>query len=103
MKTPLLIYGAGGLGRELLSLVYALENFEVIGFLDDNIARDTIIKNIPVLGGAEVLRSFDKPVNLVLAFGDPAMKAAKAASIPHNLVRYPQIIHPKAILQTRNL
>ncbi|MEJ7645293.1 MAG: acetyltransferase [Chryseolinea sp.] len=99
MKTPLLIYGAGGLGRELLSLVHALENFEVIGFLDDHIPRDTTVKGITVLGGAEVLRSFEKPINVVLAFGDPAMKAAKAVSIPHNLVRYPQIIHPRAILQ----
>ncbi len=51
MREPLLIYGAGGLGREVLSLVNATDMYEVKGFLDDGMARGTSVKGVKVLGG----------------------------------------------------
>ena len=81
MKIPLLIYGAGGLGREVLSLVRSFDKYEVIGFLDDNIPKGTVINNVKVLGGRETLHSSDGPINLVLAFGDPVRKSLLAAKI----------------------
>jgi len=99
MRAPLLIYGAGGLGREVLSLLNALDSFETIGFLDDGIAKGTLVKGIKVLGGLESLNSFDRPVNLVLAFGDPVIKSTLANKIDPSRVQYPIIKHPSAILQ----
>ncbi|HTE30247.1 MAG TPA: acetyltransferase [Chryseolinea sp.] len=99
MKAPLLIYGAGGLGRELLSLLNACSDFEVTGFVDDTVLKDTVVKGIKVLGGIEVIRKAVKPVNVILAFGDPAVKAARVNALAQYDVRYPVIIHPSAVLQ----
>lgn len=99
MKTPLLIYGAGGLGREVLSLARATDTFDVIGFLDDSLPKNSLIKGIKVFGGREALDSFDGKVNLVLAFGDPMLKSRIAAKIKQEKVLYPILKHPTAILQ----
>ncbi|MEJ1238129.1 acetyltransferase [Chryseolinea sp. T2] len=99
MKEKILIYGAGGLGRELLSLIRATETFEVIGFLDDSVRRGTEIKGVKVLGGEDVLHGFDGKVNVVLAFGDPIAKAIRAKRLDSRYLQYPPIVHPTAILQ----
>ena len=99
MDTPLLIYGAGGLGREVLSLVKAIENIQVIGFLDDKVTKNTLVKGIKVLGGQEVINGFDRPVNVVLAFGNPVAKARKVTSIEQLRVQYLTLIHPSVVLQ----
>jgi sugar O-acyltransferase (sialic acid O-acetyltransferase NeuD family) len=99
MKEPLLIYGAGGLGKEILSLVRALEEFEVIGFIDDGVRKGSLVKGIKVLGGLDSLNSFAEPVNLVLALGDPAGKSILVKMIDPARVYFPLIKHPSAILQ----
>ncbi|MBA4056377.1 MAG: acetyltransferase [Marivirga sp.] len=99
MRTPLLIYGAGGLGREVLSLANATGSFDVIGFLDDNLPRNTMIKGIKVFGGMEALNSFEGTVNIVLAFGDPVVKSEVAGKIAREKVHHPVIKHPTVILQ----
>lgn len=99
MKTPLLIYGAGGFGREVLSLVRALDDFEVTGFLDDGLSKNTVVKGIKVLGGMEVLAAIDGPVHVVLAFGDPVAKQKVAKKIVTDKVVFPALRHPSVILQ----
>ena len=39
MREPLYIYGAGGLGKEVLSLANATDSYEVKGFFDDGLSR----------------------------------------------------------------
>ncbi len=99
MREPLLIYGAGGLGKEILSLVRELDEFEPIGFLDDGIRKDSLVKGLKVLGGLDVLNSFSTPVNLVLGIGDPASKSILIKMIDPSRVYYPVLKHPSVILQ----
>lgn len=99
MKDKILIYGAGGLGREVLSLIRTLDTFDAIGFLDDSVRRGTEIKGLKVLGGEEVLHGFDGKVNVVLAFGDPVVKSMRARRLDSRYLQYPPIVHPAAILQ----
>ena len=99
MKEPLLIYGAGGLGKEILSWVRLLEDFEPVGFMDDGVRKDTTIKGLKVLGGLDVLNSFSTPVNLVLALGDPSSKSILIKMIDPSRVYYPVLKHPSVILQ----
>src|SRR5687767_3589476 len=99
MKEPLLIYGAGGLGKEVLSLVRMLEDFEAIGFLDDGLKKNSFVKGLKVLGGLDVLNSFDTPVNLVIALGDPAGKSILAKMIDPSRAYFPVLKHPSVILQ----
>ena len=99
MREPLLIYGAGGLGREVLSLVNATEMYEVKGFLDDGIARGTSVKGVRVLGGCSEIRSFDQPINLVLALGSPSSKLELLKKLDRSKVSFPILRHPSVILQ----
>jgi sugar O-acyltransferase (sialic acid O-acetyltransferase NeuD family) len=101
MKEKILIYGAGGLGREILSLIRATQDYDVIGFIDDSVRRGTEIKGLKVLGGEEVLRGFDGKVNVILAFGDPVVKSMRARHIDNRYLQYPTVIHPSAVLQDR--
>lgn len=96
---PLLIYGAGGLGREVLSLARSVKGFKPIGFLDDTIAPRTEINDLRVLGSVEVLNAFHDPIHLVLALGDPLSKAAVLKRIDPARVIYPVLKHPSVILQ----
>jgi sugar O-acyltransferase (sialic acid O-acetyltransferase NeuD family) len=99
MKEPLLIYGAGGLGKEILSLVRALDEFEPVGFIDDGLRTGSVIKGLKVLGGLDSLNSFTSPVNLVLALGDPGSKSILAKMIDPSRVYFPVLKHPSVILQ----
>ncbi len=99
MKEQLLIYGAGGLGKEVLSLVRALEQFETLGFIDDGLRKDTVVKGLRVLGGLDVLNSFTTPVNLIIAIGDPSAKSILVKMIDPSRVYFPVLIHPSVIIQ----
>lgn len=103
MKKELLIYGAGGLGREILATVASFENEWVpIGFIDDTLAAGTRIKGFPVLGGLAFLNAIEKPVSLLLAMGDPLLKTSMISKITSPLINFPVIIHPRAVLLESN-
>lgn len=102
MKKPLYIYGAGGLGREVLSLVRCLEEWEVLAFFDDHVAQGTLIKNIPVLGGIKAIESLKEKIYIVLAIGDPHTKAALAQKLQSYLIEYPSLVHPSVVLQDKS-
>ena len=99
MKEPILIYGAGGLGKEILSLVRSLDHFEPVGFIDDSVKKGTVVKGIKVLGGVDFLNSYSPPVNMVVAVGDPSTKAMLIKMIDPSRVYYPVLIHPSVIIQ----
>lgn len=95
MIKPLFIFGAGGLGREILSLVRALEEWEVKGFFDDSKPKNSLVKGIPVLGG---IHDTDAEMNIIFAIGDPQMKRKLIREIKRPLSS-PVLIHPSAIIQ----
>jgi sugar O-acyltransferase (sialic acid O-acetyltransferase NeuD family) len=99
MKKPLLIYGAGGLGREILSLVRSAEEFEPAGFIDDSIAPGNRVNGLKVAGGFDTLMMVREPVNLIIALGDPAAKSEIIKKITNPYVDYPVVLHPSVIIQ----
>jgi sugar O-acyltransferase (sialic acid O-acetyltransferase NeuD family) len=99
MREPILIYGAGGLGKEVLSLVRALDHFQPIGFIDDGVRKGTVVKGLKVLGGVDFLNSYSPPVNMVLAVGDPSTKAMLVKMVDPSRVYFPVLIHPSVIIQ----
>jgi sugar O-acyltransferase (sialic acid O-acetyltransferase NeuD family) len=103
LKKEIVIYGAGGLGREMLSMLSALPQWEVKGFYDDGIAQGTIVKKYPVLGGLEALLHHQRHRYVVLAMGDPVLKARVAVALAANHhLEFPVLLHPQAIIQDRD-
>jgi sugar O-acyltransferase (sialic acid O-acetyltransferase NeuD family) len=99
MKKPLIIYGAGGLGREVLTLLRTLPEWEPIGFIDDKLPSDTYIKGLKVLGDISALNSYKHPLYIVLAMGDSFVKMKVAEQLKNYSVEFPILIHPSVILQ----
>lgn len=96
MKRPIYIFGAGGLGREILALVRSLDDWEAKGFFDDSPTIERIVKGIPVVGGIALARQMDN-VDMVIAIGDPVIKQDIANQLSKN-ASFPVLVHPSAIL-----
>ncbi|MFN3841572.1 MAG: acetyltransferase [Cyclobacteriaceae bacterium] len=94
----LFLYGAGGLGREIKSLVDCLLEWQVIGFFDDGVAKGNMINGVTVHGGFHELTEM-KGLNLVLAIGSPEIKAALRVRMAGYDVAFPALKHPSAIIQ----
>jgi sugar O-acyltransferase (sialic acid O-acetyltransferase NeuD family) len=94
----LAIYGAGGLGREIALLVHDINqdkrHWNVIGFFDDGKQKDSIIDELPVLGGLNELNAVRSPLNLVIAVSDPLIKEKLVSDIINTKIEFPVLIHP---------
>jgi sugar O-acyltransferase (sialic acid O-acetyltransferase NeuD family) len=98
---PIAIYGAGGFGKEVACVIERL-NFHtpawnLIGFFDDGVEKGTQISRFgKVLGGKEVLNSWESSLSVVFAIGAPKTLKAIVRSLSNPLIDYPNIIHPEA-------
>jgi sugar O-acyltransferase (sialic acid O-acetyltransferase NeuD family) len=100
MKKPLLIYGAGGLGREILSLVNALDEWEAVGFVDDSFAKGEIVSGLKVLGSFTDMVQNSDTHHLVIAIGNPIVKENLALKMQQTKFVFPILRHPSAIVQS---
>lgn len=102
----IVIYGAGGFGREiacLLNLINEKEpEWKLIGFLDDN--EDiwgTENKYGKVLGGAQWLNSRKEPIAVAVAVGSPDAVKAITSKIDNPQVEYPNLFAPSVTFLDR--
>ena len=98
MKKKLVIYGAGGLGREVLASLRNTDEWEILGFVDDGLTKETSVDGLSVVGGTDTLNSYDAPLALVIAVGDPKVKARIRNTITNPLIHFPTLIHPSVII-----
>lgn len=103
----LLIYGASGLGREILDMINDIyrngDKYEICGFLDDGIRPGTIIDDLPVLGGLSYLENTTTPYSIVFAVADTKIKEILYDKIKKMGGRFsfPIIIHPSSSVSKR--
>lgn len=95
------IFGAGGFGREVKTIIDAInkinkDTYNFIGFYDDGIERGTIINGYPVLGGVNEINQVELDLSLVVSIGDPKIKKIILSKITNSNISYPTIIHPNA-------
>lgn len=99
--TPIAIYGAGGLGREIAVMVEQINRSEpcwkVEGFYDDGIARSTIVDGLPVIGGIDEVNRITAHTSLVVAIADPQIRRRVVDRITNEHIDFPTLIHPQAI------
>jgi len=95
---PVAIYGAGGLGREVLMLIrqvnLAAPTWEPVGFFDDAIPALQSIHGLPILGGMQSLNGWKGQLYIVIAVGDPAAKKEILSGITNPAIRFATLIHP---------
>ncbi|WP_107942077.1 acetyltransferase [Metasolibacillus fluoroglycofenilyticus] len=95
----IVIYGSGGFAREVVHLIEDINRnsgeWEIIGFLDDNMDNHGLkVNELPVLGGAEWLEGKNN-IHVVLGIGSPKAKKAIVTKLSkYEHVIYPNLIHP---------
>ena len=97
------IYGAGGFGREVACLIKRINEKEptwnFIGFFDDNAElKGTRNEYGTILGGLDVVNSWDKPLDVVLAIGSPRIVEKLSKNIINPKIEFPNVIAPDVII-----
>ena len=93
----LVIYGAGGLGRETAAIVARLNEkhrlWNFLGFLDDAKNAKPAASGLKVLGGLDFIRSFASPLDVAIAVAAPAGKRKLYETLkPLAHVHFPNLI-----------
>lgn len=95
------IYGFGGFGREIASIIYSINRIEqqwnIIGFFDDGVPVGTANKYGRVLGGIQVLNAWHTDLNVVFAIASPAILQKLTSAIHNPNVSFPNIIAPTVL------
>ncbi|WP_376095750.1 acetyltransferase [Roseomonas sp. CCTCC AB2023176] len=99
--TPVLIHGAGGLGREVAALLRDLAvsgaPYRPLAFTDDAPDVPATVAGLPVHRDPAVLLRADPGLRIVVAIGDPRARAAAAARIEAAAgPRFATLVHPRA-------
>lgn len=99
-QTRLVIWGCGGMGREVLALCEVLGR-EVAGFLDERPEmRGMVIDGVPVLGDITDLNGWREAVEVICAgVGDPVLKKKFATKTQEHGFRLSgALVHPSIYL-----
>ncbi|MDL5051584.1 acetyltransferase [Oscillatoria amoena NRMC-F 0135] len=98
---PIYIYGAGGLGREIQSLLRFLPEWKLEGYYDDGKRKGESVGVSKILGGEKDLGVAENSgsIFLIIGIGSPDVKARIVSTITSNRISFPQLIHPNAVIQ----
>ena len=94
------VYGAGGLGREVAGGIQRInnanmENWDFVGFYDDNLEAGTKVSHYgTVAGGMNELNAVDEPLALAIAVGSPQIRKLIRERITNPNIYFPNIIAP---------
>ena len=96
------IYGAGGLGREVLMLIRQINEsqkvWDPIGFFDDGRPVGTMIDGLPVIGNMDWLNSLKEELFIVIAIGEPVTKRNVIDRITNKFIKFGTLVHPSVQL-----
>jgi len=101
MERTLYVYGASGLGREVMELATILNKrshtWNQLLYADDNVSG--IIEGTPVVGGLESLLGMTVASDVVLGIADPDVKSRLFRELSRNgLLAFPALVHPDAYI-----
>ena len=74
MKTPVVILGCGGLGREIAAVLGRSGQYTPAGFYDDGAPVGTSVLDLPVLGPIAALEAVDTETAVVFGMANPEVK-----------------------------
>ena len=100
---PFVIFGAGGLGREVLVLLRQLNEvqptWELRGFYDDHAPAIPTLHGLPYLGTATDLNATPEPLAVAVAVGSSRSRAAVVARLLSPKLSFPTLVHPSVACQ----
>lgn len=95
---PLAIFGAGGLGREVLVLVHQINEhqptWQLMGFYDDAPPPSDTLHGFPYLGTTADLNEGTTPLHVVVAVGNSQSRAAVVGRLLSPHLSFATLIHP---------
>ena len=96
----LAIVGSGGFAREVLTLVNAINSnapqFEVVGFVGED--KSQTVHGYPVIGNDDEVNLIQERLSIVIAVGEPGLKAKIRGKYNNPLISFPTLVHPSVIL-----
>jgi sugar O-acyltransferase (sialic acid O-acetyltransferase NeuD family) len=99
------VVGAGGLGREVVETVRAVNavsvTWDLEGFVDDDTSLPPEIEGVPVLGPTSELAEMPVDVSVVVCVGRPGLNWSRkqvVTKLDLPVDRYATIVHPSAII-----
>ena len=103
MQKGILVYGAGGHAKTVISLLRLLD-WDIIGIIDDGVAAGTLVSGVEVLGSASLLpelrnQGVQNVVNAVGGIGNYAIRWNIFKRLRELDFRFPTIIHPSAFVE----
>ena len=100
-RKDIVIYGAGGLGREILCLIIKkFDEWNPIGFVDDGVPEGKIVKGIPVLPKSFLYQKHQNKLAVAIGIADPSIKMKIFTDLKENTDLYfPVLIAPTAIVE----
>src|ERR1035437_10561977 len=97
----IVIYGAGGYGKEVACLIRAINNVQkrwnLTGFIDDGLPIGASNEYGKVLGGIDVLNNMEEQLDVVLAIGNPTTQSNVVKKIFNQNIEFPNIIAPDVL------
>lgn len=100
---PVVVYGAGGNGRETVQLIEDVNahraRWDVLGFIDDDpTMHGREINGLPVLGGVDWLSGEGVNARIALGVSSPKAKRRIVARVGSDTQRFITIVHPSVRL-----
>lgn len=101
---PLIIFGGGDIGRQVIAMLQTQANIEIGGIIDPHLEPGSLCMGLPVLGSESVLAQpeFQHLKTGIVAIGDPGLRK----SVVHTVkslrpdMAFPPLIDPTALIHT---
>lgn len=95
----LAIVGSGGFAREVLTLINAINSntpqYEIVGFVGED--KPQSVHGYPVIGNDDEVNLTQEPLSIVIAVGEPRLKAKIRGKYNNPLISFPTLVHPSVI------
>lgn len=106
MSKKIVIYGAGGFGREVQWLIERINQqeptWEILGYVDDGVQKGNIIDDCKVIGGIDYLLKFEEELAVAFAVGSAKVRRKLVDKCKKNpKLYYPNLIDPSVIFSNR--
>lgn len=94
----IVIYGAGGYGREIACLIHRLNSIKpewnLLGFIDDGEPVGKHTEYGQVLGNIDYLQKYTSPLSVCIAIGTPRIVQRLSSAIHNPYIEFPNLIDP---------